>query len=206
MTKRFFFLLLVVYSMSWLKSTAQEIPQRFYYFSEDILVGSGLGLDVGLHYVGASELTLELGYTTYILPSNKPEDFRIHPIIAIISFGLGNPTDWIRTYRASIGKIINLNSAKTIRANLSAGLSYNDHRMVANWSAVPLGEGTNGANYIYENVDESSIGLVLLPKVEFAFSKYVGASVAVNSMLSSKKSTIGLSIGLMIGLVRSKKL
>ncbi len=192
--------------MTCLKSSAQEASRRFYYFSEDILVGSGLGLDVGLHYVGVSKLTLELGYTTYLLPSNKPEDFRIHPVIAIISFGLGNPTDRIRTYRACIGKIINLNPAKTIRANLSAGLSYNDHRKVANWSAVPFGEGTNGANYIYENVDGSSIGLVLLPKVEFAFSRYVGFSVAMNSMLSTKKSTYGLSVGLMIGLVRSKKL
>lgn len=206
MTKRFFFLLIVVYSMFWLKSTAQEIPKRFYYFSEDILVGSGIGLDVGLHYVGASKLTLEIGYTTYFLPSNKPDNFRIHPIVDIFSIGLLRPNDRIRSYRASIGKIISLNDAKTIRANLSAGLSYNNHRSAANWSAVPLGEGTNGANYIYDNVDESSVGLVLLPKVEFAFTRYVGASVAMNSMLSTKKSTYGLCVGLMIGLVRSKKM
>ncbi|WP_215225444.1 hypothetical protein [Echinicola shivajiensis] len=143
-----------------------------------------------------------MGYTTYMLSSNKPDNFRIHPIIDILSIGLLRPHDRIRSYRVSLGKIISFNNAKTIRANLSAGLSYNDHRTVTNWSAVPLGEGTNGANYLYENVDESSIGLVLLPKVEFAFSKYVGASVAVNSMLSSKKSTLGLSVGLMIGLVR----
>lgn|GEM_PF-744218 len=195
-------LMIIFFSLCWRSTNAQKGPERYFYQSEDLLMGSGIGLDFGLHYVSEKKYTFQLGASIYSLPATKPSDYRVNPIFAILTFGFGEAREKLTTYRALLGKVISLNEKRSIRANFSTGIAYNHHRVPTNWMKVPFGEGVNGSNYDHEDQSYGSLGLVLLPKMEFAFSKYFGLTIAVNTMLSPKRSTVGLGIGAVIGLVR----
>ena len=112
------------------------------------------------------------------------------------------PRDYFNSFQIgfgklyNIGKIENLDENGIVRANISFGLGITTLKERVNWRL------NNNSYYISDGKRYSTISLIINPKIEFPFKKFLGLTISPMIQINKYRTYFGIGIGQMIGLVR----
>ena len=180
-----------------IKSFAQEAAKPLYYFSSEINLGNYIGVTMDLNYILDEKYTFKLGVLGNIRrPVNQPADYT-SGLIGILSFGLAQPVETMGSINAAVGKIYNLNAAKSLRLNTAVGIGYTQMKTIENWQKDS--DATLVKNYTYDKVTKNVVSVIINPKLKIPLSRVVGFSVSQMAIINAKSSYYGIGIGYVIG-------
>ena len=179
------------------KSFAQEIDKPLYYFSSEVNLGNYIGITMDLNYIVDQKYTFKLGVVANIRrPVNQPTDYT-SGLIGILSFGLAQPVETMGSINAAVGKIYNLNAAKSLRLNTAVGIGYTQMKTLDHWQKDS--DATLVKNYTYDKVTKNVVSVIINPKLEIPLGRVVGFSVSPMAVINAKSSYYGIGIGYVIG-------
>ena len=182
------------------KSFAQGIDKPLYYFSSEVNLGNYIGITMDLNYIVDQKYTFKLGVVANIRrPVNQPTDYT-SGLIGILSFGLAQPVETMGSINAAVGKIYNLNSAKSLRLNTAVGIGFTQIQTVGNWQKDLNANFVE--NYTYDNVSKNVVSVIINPKLEIPLGGVFGFSVSPMAVLNSKSNYYGVGLGYIIGRVK----
>ena len=101
---------------------------------------------------------------------------------------------------AAVGKIYNLNSAKSLRLNTAVGIGFTQIQTVGNWQKDLNANFVE--NYTYDNVSKNVVSVIINPKLEIPLGGVFGFSVSPMAVLNSKSNYYGVGLGYIIGRVK----
>ncbi|MDB9927681.1 hypothetical protein OAD34_03790, partial [Flavobacteriaceae bacterium] len=114
------------------------------------------------------------------------------------------PRDYFNSFQIgfgklyNIGKIENLDENGIVRANISFGLGITTLKERVNWRL----NNNSFLYYISDGKRYSTISLIINPKIEFPFKKFLGLTISPMIQINKYRTYFGIGIGQMIGLVR----
>ena len=182
------------------KSFAQEIDKPLYYFSSEVNLGNYIGITMDLNYIVDQQYTFKLGVVANIRrPVNQPTDYT-SGLIGILSFGLAQPVETMGSINAAVGKIYNLNSAKSLRFNTAVGIGFTQIQTVGNWQKDLNANFVE--NYTYDNVSKNVVSVIINPKLEIPLGGVFGFSVSPMAVINGKSNYYGVGLGYIIGRVK----
>ncbi len=181
---------------------AQTELKHAYYFGSDLSLGNYLGLDLDVNYIYSEKYSLRIGYSGHIRKSRSlPADYS-SGLVNSMFFGLAQPLDQLENIYLTAGKIYKLNEKGTIRINLSVGLGYTTIREPGNWQRSEnyfLVE-----NYTWDYEKYHTVSLIISPKIEFPFTRFFGLSLSPMLQINKDRTYVGIGIGDIFGLLRSR--
>ena len=188
---------LLITSISINTANAQIDAKSSVYTAFELNFGNYVGFDISLNYIHKEEYSFKLGYTGNIRkPESLPEDYS-SGITGILLFPLKNSYDQFENYQIGFGKIYNINSSGTIRANLSLGLGYTTIREPENWQKI--NDGFFSENYTWDYYKYNTLSLIINPKIEFAIKRFYGITISPMVQISKDRTYFGVGLGSMIG-------
>lgn len=192
---------ILLFTISGFSLSAQFSQSNAVYLSTEANVGNYFGIDINLNYVIRENFSIRAGYMGNIRkPKSQPADYS-SGFIGVFALGLANPWDALETFQLSAGKVLILNSKRTIRSNLSIGLGYSIVREATNWRK--LEDHYLDENYHWDYQRSHVVSLVINPKFEFPVSQVYGLTVSPMVVINSKSTYFGIGLGQMLGLLRS---
>lgn len=173
------------------------------YTTQELNLGNYVGLDVSFNYVYQERYSFKMSYTGNIRkPKSQPNDY-ITGFTGLLFFGLLSPYDHLKNFQIGVGRIYKLNEKGTIRLNATMGLGYTTIEEPTNWQKVTDSFWTE--NYTWEYQKNTTVSLILSPKIEFAFTRFYGLSISPMLQINKDRIYFGIGFGQMLGLLRSKK-
>ncbi len=179
--------------------SGQEAKNSLFYSNVGVNIGNYYGFQVGLNYVSKSNYIFGIAYFDHEKkPMNRPEDYSIG-FISLFDFGQNTARDHLRSYLFTGGYLLNTQN-KNIRWCLTAGLAFSVFSHPTGWEKIndnlfPLTE-----NYSYTvSKSKAALGLIINPKLEWAFFKYFGISAGPYLILNAKSNSFGIEFNYLIG-------
>ncbi|WP_372746657.1 hypothetical protein [Lutibacter sp.] len=196
-------ILLLLFCISVNSVNAQFDENNSIYYSTELSLGNYIGLDLNMNYVYKDKYSFKIGYSGNIRkPKSQPEDYT-SGLTGLFLLGLANPYDQLENYQIGMGNIINLNSSKTIRLNLLAGLGYTIIREPENW--VRNNDAFLAENYNWNYHKHTTVSFIINPKIEFPISRIYGFTISPMLQINKDNLYFGVGIGNMIGLLKSRR-
>lgn len=198
-------LLLLFFFAVAITASAQFAENNAIYLSGELGGGNYFNGDLSLNYVYKEDYSLKIGLSGNLRkPVSQPDDYFSGLVKTVFMFGLANPKDQLETYSISLGKIVNLNKSKNIRANLMFGVGYTTITEPENWKKVEgnILDGLVVDNYTWDYGESHGISFIINPKIEFPFTRFWGLTVSPIVQFSKDRTYFGIGIGSMIGLLR----
>lgn len=109
----------------------------------------------------------------------------------------------IKTASIMFGKVNYLNQKRTLRANMSAGIGISTNNKYEQWKRRDNTEG--GYNYSWETLQHTSVSLVLNPKLEFPFTRFIGLYLSARVQINRNFSFVRFGVGASIGILRTRE-
>ncbi|WP_051205316.1 hypothetical protein [Salinimicrobium xinjiangense] len=182
---------------------AQEEQKHSFYVSGELGFGNYYGLDFSYNYLYKEKYSFKLGYIGNIRKAETlPHDYTSGLFNALL-LGFGTPVDQLKHFQLGAGRIYNLNKKATIRVNLSVGLGYSTIKEPGNWQST--GSHLLQENYTWEYDKYRTLSLIINPKIEFPLSRFYGLTLSPMVQLNKDRTYVGIGVGHMIGLLRSKR-
>ncbi|TDL99438.1 MAG: hypothetical protein C4K58_05920 [Flavobacteriaceae bacterium] len=203
--KKLLFALLFGVSFAHAQNTEPVAERGAYYLTSEIGGGNYGGFNIHLNYITPENVSIKFGASSLRAQQYKevPDDFNYGGAVNVLFLGLGTLTEDTETYSISVGKVFPLNQRGTIRANLSAGLGYSIFTVAENFTKKD-GLFYLDSNYTWEKKDYDMVSLIINPKLEFPFTRYVGLTLSPELTINEKRVYYGAGLGLMVGLLRDK--
>ena len=191
--------ILILFFISIQFTNAQVTKNNKLYASSELSIGNYLGVDVNLNMITKKNYIFKVGFNGNFRSSRStPSDY-----VDIVDPTLfAGPRDYFNSFQIgfgklyNIGKIENLDENGIVRANISFGLGITTLKERVNWRL------NNNSYYISDGKRYSTISLIINPKIEFPFKKYLGLTISPMIQISKYRTYFGIGIGQMIGLVR----
>lgn len=165
--------------------------------------GNYLGVNVGVNYTLNNKHSFAFEFSGNIRhPKSEPKDYT--PGIGevfILSALFNKPYDHYTSYNFSYGKIYNLNTKNTIRANLSAGIGITFIKEPENWKPIQYAPNFE-ENYTYDITKTLALSLIINPKIEFLFFKHYGLNLTPFVQINAKRTFFGIGVHHLIGGLR----
>lgn len=195
MKKSICFLLLLPFIM---QMNAQTAKNNAFYLSGELNAGNFIGINLNLNLNFNEKYSLQAGYSACTREAASiPDDFS-SGILVLFTFGLSELIlESMENYQVLFGKIYSLNDLGSIRLNLAGGIAYTVINEPSNWSHITSPNG--GPNYTYDMKEYGTLSLIINPKFEFPFAKYIGITISPFLQTNFDKAFIGLGLGLMAG-------
>ena len=183
--------ILILFFISIQFTNAQAAKNNKLYASSELSIGNYLGVDVNLNMITKKNYIFKVGFNGNFRGSRStPSDYDSGPRDYFNSFQIG----FGKLY--NIGKIENLDENGIVRANISFGLGITTLKERVNWRL------NNNSYYISDGKRYSTISLIINPKIEFPFKKFLGLTISPMIQINKYRTYFGIGIGQMIGLVR----
>ena len=196
--------------MNMASAQAQKKKHAFY-VTGAFNLGNYFGTDLNLNYVLKEKYTFKIGYTgNRRTAMSIPEDYRGR----FLSFNDG-PCEHIGNYRFDVGRIYKLNPSGSIRINAAVGLGYTTFTEPVNWKKkkekklnplliflFPLFLFDGEVNYSWNYKSRNTIGLIINPKIEFAFTGVWGITISPMVQINRHRTYFGIGMGMMLGVIR----
>ncbi|MFV0591477.1 MAG: hypothetical protein ACK5M7_08835 [Draconibacterium sp.] len=196
-------ILTVVFIIFFFQLNAQDWEKNALYLSEDFSFGNYVGGSFNLNYIFNYDYVIQAGISGYFREAkSKPSDYSSGLIIPLFTFGLSD-VESMGNIQVLFGKIIRSQSGRTTRYNISGGLAYTMIDEPTNWQRA--NSSFLGPNYTYDSKEYGTVSLILNPKIEFPFSRFVGVSLSSTILLNKDRAFFGLGFGIMGGYLRQKK-
>jgi hypothetical protein len=196
-------LLLAAIFTGWYSAQAQEEQKYSFYLSGELGYGNYYGIDLSYNYLYREKYSFKLGYIGNIRKAETlPYDYTSGLFKAML-LGFGTPVDQLKHLHLGAGRIYDLNKKGTIRVNLSVGLGYTTIKEPGNWERT--GSHLLKENYSWNYDKYRSLSLIINPKIEFPLSRFYGLTLSPMLQLNKDRTYVGIGVGQMIGLLRSKK-
>lgn len=198
-------IILLLSSFVLMLSKAQEAPKYSWYASGEIILESHLGMNLNANFVINEKYSFQAGFSGHMRTGeSKPDNFCPGPgdlfTLNILTY------DYMRNYQIMGGRIFKLNKRGDARLNLSVGAGLTFVQEPINWqsqgSFPPLGIKLT-SNYSYDIHYYSTFSLIVNPKFEFPITRIVGFSLSPMAVINKDRASIGLGLGMMVGLLRS---
>lgn len=106
--------------------------------------------------------------------------------------GTYGPQDYMNSLSITIGKILKANEKGDMRVIVAGGVAMSQLSLINFGIGGPDG-------YRFRSKTHNTLNLVLAPKLEYALTKYIGASVSPRVYMNHKRTYAGISLGLLIG-------
>lgn len=113
--------------------------------------------------------------------------------------------DYIAAKTIGFGYMIALNDKNSVRFYPKIGLSYFQTRKTFNWEKVDP-QWIFDSNYTFEYKLDQHFGMTLNLPMEMAFSRFLGLVIDPHFLFMKKDFHISFEIGLMLGIMREKKM
>ena len=184
---------------------AQFAENNAIYLSGEMGGGNYFNGDLNLNYVYKENYSLKIGYSGNLRKArSQPDDYYSGLIKGVFMFGLANPKDQLDSYHISLGKIVNLNKSRNIRANLLFGVGYTTIIEPENWKKVKgtIIDGMLTDNYTWDYEKRHGISFIINPKIEFPITRYWGLTVSPMVQFNKDRTYFGIGIGSMLGLLK----
>ena len=188
-------------------ANAQFAENNAIYLSGEIGGGNYFNSDLSFNYIYQDSYSIKIGYSGNLRKAkSQPEDYFSGLVKTIFMFGLANPKDELENYHISLGKIVNLNKRKNIRANILVGVGYTIIEEPENWQKIESNiiDGLMMDNYIWNYGKRHGISLIINPKIEFPFTRHWGLTVSPMVQLNKDRTYFGIGVGSMLGLLKGK--
>lgn len=188
-------------------ASAQFAEKHAIYFSGEVGGGNYFNIDLDLNYVFKENYSLQIGLTgNFRKAVSKPDDYFGGLIKTVFFLGLAGPKDQMETYHISLGKIVNLNKSRTIRANLLFGVGHTTITEPENWKKVEGGiiDEMVTDNYTWDYEKRNGVSFIINPKIEFPVTRYWGLTVSPMVQINKDRTYYGIGVGKMIGLLKGK--
>ena len=170
-----------------IKEVGQEKKQSnlgLVYVTGAIEVGNYIGLNADLNYIYKENISFSLGRMgNWYTDENYPED---EPSSGCFLCDIGDSSNVYLT----VGKIIKIKDIYNLRFNLAGGLAISKYYDSESYEKATSKNGV-----------ESHVGLVINPKMEVLFSRWIGVQISPKVILNTRQSFYGLGLGLMLGKV-----
>lgn len=186
-------------------ASAQFAENNAIYLSGEVGGGNYFNGDINLNYVYKENYSIKIGVSGNLRKAvSQPGDLRSSLTESVFTFGLTNPKDQLDTYSVSLGKVVNLNKSRNIRANLMFGVGYTTITEPENYEKVEVSiiGGMVMGNYTWDYGKRHGISFIINPKIEFPITRYWGLTVSPMVQLNKDRTYFGIGIGSMIGLLR----
>ncbi|WP_374959402.1 hypothetical protein [Gilvibacter sp.] len=181
----------------------QQAQQNLVYANLGLNLGNYVGFDAELNYIRSGKYSFKLGYSGNIRePVSEPADYS-SGLTGALLLGLANPFDQMEQIYAGAGRVWVLNPSGTIRLNAGIGLGFTIIREPGNWQRVQ--DNFLVENYTWEYNRYNTFSLIFNPKIEFPITRFYGLFAAPFVQLNKDRTFFGISIGHMIGVLRSKE-
>ena len=199
------YLLILVFVIN-IQAYSQVGQDRFVYATCDMNAGNYFYADFGVTYLFRGKYSLGIEYSSTISnPKSKPSDYAGGLASAAV-FGLDGSHDEMESLQILGGRYFSINQQKTIRFNLQGGMMFSRLTMPVNWTKFEDSGGIQiGRNYDFDYDRNQTIGLVINPKFEFAFTRVFGLSASPQFIWNKQQVYYGIGIGYMLGVLRSSK-
>ena len=191
--------ILILFFISIQFTNAQVTKNNKLYASSELSIGNYLGVDVNLNMITKKNYIFKVGFNgNFRASKSTPSDYVdiVDPVL------LEGPRDYFNSFQVgfgklyNIGKIENLDENGIVRANISFGLGITTLKERVNWRLI------NNSYYISDGKRYSTISLIINPKIEFPFKKFLGLTISPMIQINKYRTYFGIGIGQMIGLVR----
>lgn len=197
-----FFVLAIFIVVSTNAASAQDVEKHLYYLSSEVNLGNYIGFSADVNYLLDEKYTFKLGVVgNFRKPTNQPDDFSIG-LFGVLSLGLLQPLENMGSVNAAVGKMYYLNPKKSIRVNAAVGIGYTEIRLIENWQKQM--NPSYGQNYTFDQVTNSTVSLIINPKVEFPLGRVFGFTLSPTAIINKEASYYGVGVGYMLGRIRSK--
>ncbi|MDA9295092.1 hypothetical protein N9Q22_00305 [bacterium] len=193
--------ILILFFISIQFTNAQVTKNNKLYASSELSIGNYLGVDVNLNMITKKNYIFKVGFNGNFRSSRStPSDY-----VDIMDPTLfAGPRDYFNSFQIgfgklyNIGKIENLDENGIVRANISFGLGITTLKERVNWRL----NNNSFLYYISDGKRYSTISLIINPKIEFPFKKFLGLTISPMIQINKYRTYFGIGIGQMIGLVR----
>lgn len=193
--------ILILFFISIQFTNAQVTKNNKLYASSELSIGNYLGVDVNLNMITKKNYIFKVGFNGNFRSSRStPSDY-----VDIVDPTLfAGPRDYFNSFQIgfgklyNIGKIENLDENGIVRANISFGLGITTLKERVNWRL----NNNSFLYYISDGKRYSTISLIINPKIEFPFKKFLGLTISPMIQINKYRTYFGIGIGQMIGLVR----
>ena len=157
--------------------------------------GYSLGLNGSVVFTNSWGMTL--GYDYYSFQSVLlPQDYQSGLKFGDPFSGDNLPQDKIHSISFCLDKQF-ASRYRRLHFGLDFGPTYVNY--VQKYYRINPNPGWLGSNYLVNESSESSIGLFLKVKADFAFAKYLGAQLALIANANDTKSYLGWELNLLFG-------
>lgn len=189
------------------ESVAQSKNAYWVYANIETIERGHEGYAIQLQYVSPKRYAFVLGMSEYARNATQPMDYT--PQLNF-TFGAGDfdifgfnlrPIDYFRHVYLLGGKTLSLSKRGAFRIQAISGLSLGIFRDVVNWTPIES-KGIFNTNYAYEHAYRFRPSLMLQPKFEWAFHKYIGISVSPLAIINTHRNFYGFRVGAMVGQLR----
>jgi hypothetical protein len=181
----------------------QQEQQNLVYANLGLNLGNYVGVEAELNYIPNGKYSFKMGYSGNIRkPISEPADYT-SGLTGVLLLGLANPFDQMEQIYLGAGRVWVLNPSGTIRLNAGIGLGFTIIREPGNWQRVQ--DNFLVENYTWEYNRYNTFSLIFNPKIEFPITRFYGLFAAPFVQLNKDRTFFGISIGHMIGVLRSKE-
>jgi hypothetical protein len=173
---------------------SQEITddnEHFIYGAGELVMGNYFGLGASFNYIFKNKYSAQAGIMGAISrPESRPFDYKP-------GFLKGGPYDHIRDLHLLIGKVFILSDDR--RLNVQAGAGYSSMLTPGSWTKANNNLLSKNYEYIYYTNREYSF--ICKVKLEALANYFSGLSFTGNYIVNKDTYYLGISIGVLIGLV-----
>lgn len=196
------FYLLLIFCFCSLISAAQWSNQfqsndkHSLYTSGDYLMGACNGGNLGLNYIYANKISVNLGYTATNKASCSLPDQYLKSGATYTSTNPVEPFENFENLHLMFGGLINLSKKNSIRILLQGGPGLSTQR--------EPDFIVSGNTYNYNMKTTKKVCLVVNPKIEMPLCCTIGFSFGPMVVVNDSQTYIGAGIGLMYGIIKNR--
>jgi len=193
--------LLLIAAISFITYTSQaqwsfrflSQERHFLYSSGDYIVGNQNGGKVSLNYVYDNKYTVNVGFSATMKDEAQLPNEILKSATELIPANAAPAFTNSENIHLMVGRVFNLNEAKTIRFILQGGPGILTNR-------APV--YTIKSNmYEYENEISKNMCLVVNPKIEIPIASAIGISAGPLAVINQDTKYFGAGIGIMYGII-----
>ena len=170
--------------------------QNNIYGSTSLELGNYFGMDVNMCLVKNSKFSFVVGYLTHLHnPEDYPDDIDDSDDLPLAGF------DDARHFYLSAGKVVMLGKSNVNRLNMLIGIART--KGSRKYDYIKLEESERGGYfYDHEYEEYTNFSLIINPKIEFAFTEFLGLFITSKLILNNKRNYYGMGLGMMLGKLR----
>ena len=181
---------------------AQDLKEHLINIDAGVTVGNYLGGGFHLNYIYKQKLSFQLGFSEYERKDpSRPDDYN-GGLVSLFSFGENNPKDKLKSLSFLGGLVLPYKGNQKVRWNLRAGMTYSWHEVPINYKQIDT--GLLGINYSFEYDKSETLGIIIKPELEVAFSRYFGTGLAALVSYNDQTFIVGVELIFKLGFLRGK--